>query len=138
MEAYTCPAPYQSCGNLCSMVAVGKKVCCWVWSQGHCHLLLRGGKRLVGIKAPEEANTQYRDDCGMASQFCATGSRLYRCTRKSVLRLHQRGRGEAREQCMGRAATLQHRLWRVSEQFCRLGSRLCILPEWKRSCFYCT
>lgn len=93
--------PNKPRSNICTLVTLRAQIRRWIRRSCHCHLLFRRRERLVGVKALEEADTQYNHHCSLASKFSSLGGWSYGRPCKSFFQLHQRRRCATRSERLG-------------------------------------
>ena len=121
-----------SCQSSCHvrpLVTLRDQVCCRLWRPRDRHLLFRGGKRLVGVQASQEAYSEHHNNCRLASKFSTSRRRLHGCSCKGLFQLHQGYRCSSSTWSLGRASTIQHRLRRIPEQLGWVGSCHVVLSQ---------
>ena len=133
LEADAGAAAHQPGGDGGALVAGREQVCRRVGRARDRGVLFRGGERLVGVEAPEEAAAVNRPGRGLAPQLGAAGGGRGRRARARDVGLHQGRRPAAGGDGVGRAAALQHRVRRVRQRVGRLGARRGLLAVRRRA-----
>lgn len=117
--------------HLRPLVAEGEQIRLRIGRAAHLGLLLRGGERLVGVEAHQEADPQHRHQPGLASQQRAAGGRLHRLQGARVQRVHQGHRAAAVVHAVGQENAAGPADGRVQVVVRRLGALSELLRRWQ-------